>query len=472
MPGDISRDTFHPRDSYAGVRMQQGRVLLDADWNEQEDISRNQLSTFVADVLGPHCGFGDAFRISPIKHRGAIVDLEISPGHYYVDGILCDNAGTSNDNGTIAPMKFSAQPNFPFYHEGRSFPEDYSLVYLDVWKRDITAIEDPALREPALGGVDTTTRLKFVWQVRTASIAQSFHPAGKIHKVCCEAAEEVIRQFGMLAACGLRVRIRQDERRESTSLPASGSGYLGAENHLYRVQVHTGGTAQPGTSNPATFKWSRDNGSVAASIMRTVVGGDAGGATVEVKLQGAMRSEDFHAGDWVELLDDGHVLLSQTEPLVQVVSTERTGPENLRLQFNTPIPWVANIGKCPVVRRWDHKERPGLNLVGGAIPIEQSHDRACSLWIPLENGIEIQFTGQGAFRSGDYWLIAARTATRDVEWPREADGTPGTKLPDGIVHHYAPLAIVSTTKKNGKRLVRVTDCRVTRLSHAKSVYRR
>ena len=67
-------------------------------------------------------------------------------------------------------------------------------------------------------------------------------------------------------------------------------------------------------------------------------------------------------------------------------------------------------------------------------------------WIPLENGIEIQFAGQGAYRSGDYWLFPARTATAEVEWPREREGTPYTKPPDGIAHHYAPLAIIPGTR--------------------------
>ena len=35
MPGDFSRDTFDSRNHFSGVLMQQGRVQLDADWNEQ-----------------------------------------------------------------------------------------------------------------------------------------------------------------------------------------------------------------------------------------------------------------------------------------------------------------------------------------------------------------------------------------------------------------------------------------------------
>jgi hypothetical protein len=40
------------------------------------------------------------------------------------------------------------------------------LVYLDVWQRHVTATEDPGIREVALGGPDTGTRLQTVCQVR------------------------------------------------------------------------------------------------------------------------------------------------------------------------------------------------------------------------------------------------------------------------------------------------------------------
>ena len=38
MKGDFSRLTFHPTKHYTSVRMQQGRVLPDADWSEQAEI--------------------------------------------------------------------------------------------------------------------------------------------------------------------------------------------------------------------------------------------------------------------------------------------------------------------------------------------------------------------------------------------------------------------------------------------------
>jgi uncharacterized membrane protein len=38
MKGDFSRSTFDPANNFTSVRMQQGRMQLDADWNEQMDI--------------------------------------------------------------------------------------------------------------------------------------------------------------------------------------------------------------------------------------------------------------------------------------------------------------------------------------------------------------------------------------------------------------------------------------------------
>ena len=38
-------------------------------------------------------------------------------------------------------------------------------VYLEVWQRLVTALDDPCLREPALGQADTTARLQTVWRV-------------------------------------------------------------------------------------------------------------------------------------------------------------------------------------------------------------------------------------------------------------------------------------------------------------------
>jgi hypothetical protein len=90
----------------------------------------------------------------------------------------------------------------------------------------------------------------------------------------------------------------------------------------------------------------------------------------------------------------------------------------------------------PYLRRWDQKAGVGKD---GTIPIVAKADG----WIDLEDGIQVQFSGgTGTYRTGDYWMIPARTATGDVEWPGEP-GNPQWAGPHGVKHYYAPLAVLS-----------------------------
>ena len=53
MTSDISRSTFDPKKHYVRVVMQQGRVQLDADWNEQQAIYQHRNETEARDVIEP-----------------------------------------------------------------------------------------------------------------------------------------------------------------------------------------------------------------------------------------------------------------------------------------------------------------------------------------------------------------------------------------------------------------------------------
>ena len=55
MKNDITRDTFSPLKHFSRVLMQQGRVQLDADWNEQGAIAARREETTTEDLVG-HCG--------------------------------------------------------------------------------------------------------------------------------------------------------------------------------------------------------------------------------------------------------------------------------------------------------------------------------------------------------------------------------------------------------------------------------
>ena len=53
MRGDFSRQTFDADQHYTAVLMQQGRVQLDADWNEQQSINRHRTGTDGRNLVGP-----------------------------------------------------------------------------------------------------------------------------------------------------------------------------------------------------------------------------------------------------------------------------------------------------------------------------------------------------------------------------------------------------------------------------------
>jgi hypothetical protein len=56
MHGDFSRWTFRPSARYTRVLMQQGRLQVDSDWNEQAAIQDARLAALAADVIGPAGG--------------------------------------------------------------------------------------------------------------------------------------------------------------------------------------------------------------------------------------------------------------------------------------------------------------------------------------------------------------------------------------------------------------------------------
>src|SRR3954467_13596357 len=91
MNGDFSRDSFDRRHRFSRVLLQQGRVLLDADWNEQTSILLHYIRSLAADLIGPHGGPGDGFRLLADPAKELRCDFHLGRGHYYVDGILCEN---------------------------------------------------------------------------------------------------------------------------------------------------------------------------------------------------------------------------------------------------------------------------------------------------------------------------------------------------------------------------------------------
>ena len=67
MSGDYSRVRFNPRNHYSGVKMQQGRVQLDSDWNEWADALERRTRAETVDTFGvsPTPGISGVAVVSP-----------------------------------------------------------------------------------------------------------------------------------------------------------------------------------------------------------------------------------------------------------------------------------------------------------------------------------------------------------------------------------------------------------------------
>lgn len=331
--------------------------------------------------------------------------LAASEGRIYVEGLKCElDKKTSYFN----------QPDYPNPHPINKVDQQTDLVYLDVWERHITAIEDPDIREVALGGPDTTTRLKTICQIKIEPNVDK--------KKCKENIDGWPPEPGKGR---LTTRAEADATSDQPCIIAPGGGYRGLDNRLYRVEIHT-----PGDIGTATFKWSRDNGSVVYAIENFEAGDPK---QVKVKQLGKDEFLSLKKGDWVEILGDETELKGEPGTIAQIIDIK----EAQRIIILSADVSTHSTEAHPKIRRWDQKSEAVLVNSGK---------------ISLEKGVEIGFSGE-SFHTGDYWIFAARTATANVE---ELIDEP----PMGIRHSYCKLALVTWSKQsNGKWQVEITDCR-------------
>ncbi|MFJ9415733.1 DUF6519 domain-containing protein [Streptomyces sp. NPDC101227] len=468
MHADLSRITYRPERHYSAVIAQQGRVQLDADANEQTAIQLFQARTLAADLIGQHAGPSGAtgFKIDLQARSRELDDLVIGGGRYYVDGILIDAtrpapgvpvsaAGAGEGDGAEQAAEHegeaAAEPEAPptawsYWDQpdgfrdperpGDRLPGQFPyLVYLKVWERIVTAAEDPALREVALGSAlpDTAARTKVVWQVlplpgTELGLEGENPPVGDIRKAFDKWARKQSAPASRLAARSER----PDHADDDPCLVKPDARYRGPENQLYRVEVHDAGAAKD-----ATFKWSRENGSVTFPV------DELDGTWVALATLGSDDKLDLNVGDLVEFVDTAYTSRGEALPLLRVEELDLPG-RRVRLSDEP----AAGVGRRPelhpYLRRWDHHESgvrqaskrgaKGGRLQHGALPVEEGG------WLPLEDGVEVYFTPGGTYRTGDFWLIPARTATGGVEWPTDAARRPLLEPPSGIAVHHAPLA--------------------------------
>jgi hypothetical protein len=430
MKGDFSRSTFKKEKHYSKVNMQQGRVQLDADWNEQIDILNHFGRTSFRDVIGqsgaPIGKPGYSIKPTGFPEGPSYI---IGAGRYYVDGILVENQ---------LSVEASRQPHLPLDKDCTSLALPYKsglyLAYLDAWGRHITELDDPEIAESALNGTDTATRTKIIWQVKLYPIysesACVSAGTGADPNFLCQTPPPVWKSYIASPTGTLEARTTPGKPKSDPHKISSGTGYRGLENQLYRVEIHSSGKANKG----ATFKWQRDNGTIVFKATNIT------GKTITITGTGTDKLLGFNNEQWVEVVDDRHELLNLPGTLVKILVINETelevigGTAKGDPLTNDSFPQMYN----PKVRKWDS--------AGGDIPITipSSNDG----YIEIEAGIEVRFRskhykgdyedeedededeGRPEFRTGDYWNIPARTLNGDIEWPRNLHNSPIPKLPD------------------------------------------
>ncbi|WP_327349100.1 DUF6519 domain-containing protein [Streptomyces europaeiscabiei] len=425
MHGDFTRWTFQPQQAYRAVLLQQGRVLLDADWNEQAAITAHHDEVRTGDVVGPDGGPTDGAGFAVVTaaaERPAATpwsDLRITPGRYYVAGTLVEAPAPTAPETVGWP--FADQP---YVREVDGVPavtepatNGRYAVLLDVWTHHVTADERAALLEPALGGPDTTIRAQTVWRVRLMSLT-----AGQ-DMAALRAPGFFATTRGTMAA----LLSRPDAPVDPCRLTTSSGGYTRLENQLYRVEIRD--TEAGGTE----FVWSRENGSVVASLLAVTAAVDGDSAELTLDREGPDKELSIRPGDTVEVTGVDLQLRGRAGFLATVTAQRGT---RLTVHWTGAAPAsLATLGRTPLVRRWEGPARP---LDTG--PLD------------LEDGIQVRFPHDSGTRAtGDHWLVPARTVrllygqtatAGSIDWPAGPNGQGEALPPSGPVRQTTALAIL------------------------------
>lgn len=388
MTSDTTGVPLRGTDRWTAARMQQGRVLLDTDWNLALDGPARDARRLAADTVGP-AGVPQGSAAFAVDLTGGV--LTIGAGTMWVDGLLARNP-----------------TDLPYVAQAEAAPLPTSgtwIVYLDAFPEEVHAAEDATLLDPALDGVDTTTRTRVGWRVRLTAAAAP---------VCGGATFPASLSSGLLdvarnaAPVSLDPCAPPDDPR--TRLP----------DGLLRVEVLDGGT-----ETTARFAWSYSNGSEA--LAATVAG-----TAVTLAPSHSIR---FQPGDLTEV----STLARRADrrdhgPLFAVASvTPQAGGDLVTLATASSL--TGNPpGTC--LRRWDGES------VGAASPV-----------VATLGGVDtgITFTAHpGRYEAGDWWGVRVRGSAGDAV--EERTGAP----PDGTMHAFAALAVVDLTAGTV-----VADCRPT-----------
>lgn len=440
MSSDRARVSYDPSRHWRGVINQQGRVTLEADWNEAAAIAAESERAQLVDVVGPSGTPDDGYRVD-VAGSG---DLTIRRGTMYVGGerMLLDT-----------DLDYADQPDWvdsqgdPLW-VGAEDPQGDEAVWLFLREQEVGAVEDPALLDVALGGPDTSERLRIVQRVvRSATGEASCAGAlGDLEKSWEEQGltfdPETMR---LESAATLQVSFQEVATGPTLCEPFAQGGYLGAENQLIRVQV-----ASVDPSGAPTLVWGFDNAYFMYRVSDAVVDHAAGTTTLTLA---SAPVDSFHqpvAGQAVEVLRAAAHLTQETAAAddyvaaaTGVVTTCETAynPDEGTVVIATALDADTVASPLLFLRIWQDTV-----ATAAAGPVTLG-----------DTGIQVTLaSGSGTFHTGDYWQFAVRPATpTEVSpvYPQRILDAP--QPPDGPRLWACPLAVIAWSDGAGT----VTDCR-------------
>ena len=401
MGSDRARITYDESRQYRAVVMQQGRVTLEADWNEEWQMVNEELRKDVLDIVGPCCTPNDGYRVLETGQApDPLFDFSVSNGTMYVGGMRVFLAN---------PLQYSQQADWVDHLHDPDWVDPSTLgktknrrefIYLYLREQEVSAVEESVLREVALGGPDTAQRLRLIQHIQRVSTDK---------RDCAGALAEAKEKWAgkglnfdeqtmrLMSSGTLQASFQDVIPNPDPCEPQAHGGYLGADNQLIRVQI----SGFDEVSNTYRLIWGFDN---ASFLYRVTVGDDL----KTLKLQ-SRPVDDFHkprADQAVEVLRSAAQLSSITNDYIAsptgIVATLDadyiSDTQSITLPTALPAEY-RDTSKVPVVflRVWEEEKAftPGTPVVLGTTGVQ----------------VTLQTTGNDPLHVGDYWLMAVRPNT-------------------------------------------------------------
>lgn len=457
---DISRDATDLRKHYSDVHMQQGRVLTDDDFNEAERLDAEDARRVCVDVIGPAGSPDEGFRL-----KTAAAQLVLTAGTFYVGGLRLEMESDEPFNLQKDWLQQGSRPG-----ETLTAPagEQFDFVWLDVWQQPVSAVEDKELFEAALGGADTSARMRTMRRARVLRNVGNVDCAAAWTQLLTSLSAEgtVNGDFELVPNATLTVGPDGTAGTDDLCSPPVSGGYLGAENQAIRVQI----------VGANRFTWGFDNG---APVYRVKLLPDSTGALRRIHMLTVPKDQAHYPleGQVVELLP-WSVLLSNGQKNAELSGflakvSGSYNPDTQDLSITTTPGNDTGTPPMPFGQRWS--ARSDAAAISSEAPPEDQYfymrvwnrggdatSPAAITFVPgtpvslAKTGIEVTFAGTN-LRTNDFWIIAARPETPNVFVPWQLSNG---RSPHGVRRWIAPLGIIHWPAGGGPLAVE-DDCRPT-----------